>query len=397
STALSRGLGDVYKRQFCASSIDLDSYARVSGTSLATPLMAGLAALLLEARPDWTPDSLLARLRDSGDRSSQPNSDEGWGVPDGLRALRSRAARLQTLRLVWQEEGAGDGHPGWEEHGTLGVWLANVGPTASEQALLSIESHDEELAITGDEVVAVGPIAPGDSVLVPSLARVVLPERPEGVALGEFRIFLGIEEGGIEVDRALLLTVGRPYALTRFEATPDPTGSVTISWDLDVDASYFGQNALHGFHLYRIHGQDSERLDGVLIDRGVRRWLDRPGAPGSYSYVLELQFRNGVLRYQEGPVVANVAMPGRSLLGKPYPNPATGTLTIPLVSLSEAAQRIEIFTATGRRVRTIEWNAPVGYGLLDWDAKDDGGRDVPSGLYILKQSGGSTARVWVVR
>lgn len=52
-----------------------------SGTSLAAPLVAGLAAIAVEAHPDWTLAELRAALLAAGDQSGAPDSDRGWGLP----------------------------------------------------------------------------------------------------------------------------------------------------------------------------------------------------------------------------------------------------------------------------------------------------------------------------
>ena len=63
-------------------------YVRVSGTSFATPIVAGVCALLLQAHPEWGPSEVLARLRatatDLGDPG--PDNDYGWGQVDALAA-----------------------------------------------------------------------------------------------------------------------------------------------------------------------------------------------------------------------------------------------------------------------------------------------------------------------
>jgi len=59
-----------------------DIYRMGSGTSFATPLIAGAAALLLEIHRDWTPEQVSDALAKSGDRSFKPDNDYGWGVVD---------------------------------------------------------------------------------------------------------------------------------------------------------------------------------------------------------------------------------------------------------------------------------------------------------------------------
>ncbi|MBM3310081.1 MAG: hypothetical protein FJY80_01080 [Candidatus Aminicenantes bacterium] len=63
------------------------SYGWGNGTSYATPLVAGVVALLLEAHPDWTPKQVREALLATADRSGAPNNDYGWGVVNAAAAV----------------------------------------------------------------------------------------------------------------------------------------------------------------------------------------------------------------------------------------------------------------------------------------------------------------------
>jgi subtilisin family serine protease len=65
-----------------------NTYKRASGTSYSAPLMAGLAACLMQARPSWPPVLIIQALKHSATRAANPDTLLGWGVPDGLAALR---------------------------------------------------------------------------------------------------------------------------------------------------------------------------------------------------------------------------------------------------------------------------------------------------------------------
>lgn len=67
---------------------DPNLYVRHNGTSFSAPLVAGLAACLIQARPSWPPVLIIQALKHSASRSTTPDTLVGWGLPDGLAALR---------------------------------------------------------------------------------------------------------------------------------------------------------------------------------------------------------------------------------------------------------------------------------------------------------------------
>jgi subtilisin family serine protease len=63
-------------------------YTTLSGTSFSTPLLAGLATCMLQARPTWTPSMISRALRETASHAANPDNRVGWGIPNGLAALR---------------------------------------------------------------------------------------------------------------------------------------------------------------------------------------------------------------------------------------------------------------------------------------------------------------------
>jgi subtilisin family serine protease len=63
------------------------TYTRLNGTSFATPLTAGVVALLLEAHPTWRPIDVREALRGTALNQATPNNTIGWGLVQGLDAL----------------------------------------------------------------------------------------------------------------------------------------------------------------------------------------------------------------------------------------------------------------------------------------------------------------------
>ena len=70
-----------------AASAGVDTYGYANGTSLSTPLIGALAAVLIEAHPDWTPLKIREALCFSGSRFNNPDNAFGYGIPDLVRAI----------------------------------------------------------------------------------------------------------------------------------------------------------------------------------------------------------------------------------------------------------------------------------------------------------------------
>ena len=63
------------------------SYYTGNGTSFAAPLVAGAAALILNANPDWTPMMVREALMMTASHSDRPDNTYGWGIVDTWAAI----------------------------------------------------------------------------------------------------------------------------------------------------------------------------------------------------------------------------------------------------------------------------------------------------------------------
>jgi subtilisin family serine protease len=70
-----------------AASEATDLYRRANGTSFSCPLIAGVAALVLQAHPDYSVEQVSFALRSTASQASAPDNLLGWGVVDALAAI----------------------------------------------------------------------------------------------------------------------------------------------------------------------------------------------------------------------------------------------------------------------------------------------------------------------
>lgn len=66
------------------------------GTSLATPLVAGVAAQILSAHPELTPVQVRDALRNTASNASSPNNQIGWGLIDAYKAVLYHGLVMST-------------------------------------------------------------------------------------------------------------------------------------------------------------------------------------------------------------------------------------------------------------------------------------------------------------
>lgn len=84
----------------CARTTSTTDYGTASGTSLSCPLVAGVAALLIEAHPAASAMQIVEALRATASQAGSPDNLDGWGLVDAVAAsamLQPTDARLAAL------------------------------------------------------------------------------------------------------------------------------------------------------------------------------------------------------------------------------------------------------------------------------------------------------------
>jgi serine protease AprX len=108
-----------------------DGYFRASGTSMSSPFVAGVAALMLQANPTLTPADVKTILKETavhfGPNPAGENTDFGAGRLDGYAALARAAAKTGTEPALPQHL-SGSGH--LQTSDDAQVWQLSVNDTS---------------------------------------------------------------------------------------------------------------------------------------------------------------------------------------------------------------------------------------------------------------------------
>jgi subtilisin family serine protease len=133
---------------YFALNVDTVSFSNGSGTSFATPLVAGASALLAEVHPEWTAMDLLERLKSSASRSGTPDNDYGWGIINALRAADLDVPYVLLLGWTVDDDstgeslGNGNGFPEAGETIELPLLVTNSGDTSATGLSAVLRTED---------------------------------------------------------------------------------------------------------------------------------------------------------------------------------------------------------------------------------------------------------------
>ncbi|MBN1481069.1 Ig-like domain-containing protein [candidate division KSB1 bacterium] len=150
------------------------------------------------------------------------------------------------------------------------------------------------------------------------------------------------------------------------------------------------ENGTAGFYILK-----SSHKDGPFIE--INKDIIKPQKGGEYSFIDE-DIAAGQKYYYKlkeidvygmtaeyGLVEAEVKLPTRLALAQNYPNPFNPTTTIRFELPAPHKVQIAVFNTTGQLVRMlVDGEYVAGVHQVTWDAKDERGLKVPSGIYYYR-------------
>jgi hypothetical protein len=244
-------------------------------------------------------------------------------------------------------------------------------------------------------------VMPADTVVAPGdTLDLTLQVTAPGSAFNGFEIAVAYDSPGlallpldpIALQQGCLMTGGCSAAcgttFHRFEAAAD---SLVITDILLCD-----QVALTGpgpiYHL-RFLASDTPQVAHVMIrnatfyDGGV---IVGPG--GAAGAVVRIE---ALVAVGDGPLASR----GTTL--RVLPNPARAPIALLMETPGASLQQLEAFDLSGRRVRRIDagWH-PAGQRRVTWDGRDEAGRPLFPGVYVIALRAGDAtayARVALIR
>ena len=129
----------------------------------------------------------------------------------------------------------------------------------------------------------------------------------------------------------------------------------------------------------------SDGLNGAYV-----MWEDRRDEPTSHSDVYAMRFTREGGVGSDTSVTPPAPPPSRIALGRPAPNPTSGSCTFQLSLPARARVRVDVLDLSGRVVSTLldEAESP-GTIPLRWTGRDRDRKSVASGIYLVRARAGN--------
>ncbi len=290
-----------------------DAYGNSSGTSMSTPMVAGLAGLVRTLRPDFTADQLREQIRVSSDPIDAVNPNLsgllGRERVNALRAVTEFANPAIRLRGLSFTDSGGDGVVDAGETIDLTAEIINyLAPATGVNFVLSQENPAITITAGNAQLPAMGT----GEVSIVNFQFQVAGNVPNGTML---RFYLDINSGNYSDRDYFTLTVTPPMVADH------NTGTVQTSVTTEGNIGFIGFDGTPGVGF--VHDGNNYLFEGgLMIGTGVSTVSDCiRGADGSTQDVDFTPAKNEVLQIvspgqftaQEGSILLTDSLAGTPL------------------------------------------------------------------------------------
>lgn len=417
-------------------------YRRASGTSMAAPFVSGVAALLRERYPTLAPVALAALLgrtawRDlpgvpaaTGGVDPAWRSNVGFGLLDAHEPLLELEdpAITQVRRMafatdvdsldavVWTGRERGIQHLVLERAPDLGGSPGGFAPYDSVVA-----SGDSSLVADGFERYAFAWFVPPAERGLPfwwraawtqDAVRHASPARrvgaPVGPAAAEIEVTIVHDAYDNDVsawvesgDGAIRFDLPVTAQAVSSDLVSGTSAIGTIAWTFRVPVpegpaeTYLPPSTSQPWTLHVEDGGFANRSGRITDFRIV--WHG-PGGDQTYpgSPIPLPTLEGGEVMASAPPSLTDVGpATGRASFAA-WPNPARAGSSVAFAADFATGEPVHVFDLSGRRIARIVTSTDPAQGRVTWSTRDDQGRALPAGLYLLR-AGRKTARLVLFR
>lgn len=367
------------------------TYARLSGTSMAGPHVAGVVALMRQANPDADVQTiktvLMTTARDEG--TAGEDNNYGWGVIDAYEAVLAVLAPDVTPPVITVNQ------PNGGESLTAGSTYAITWTASDNRGVVEVA-----LSLSVDGGATYSPITtvPGN----PGTYSWTVPNTPSSQC--RIRAVASDQAGntGSDVSDAAFTIAAAPSNYAWVES---------IVLELVVRGSSVNAKAT-----VRILNQAGSPVSGATVSshwEGLTNDSDvfttkRNGTgacnsdklrnpSGCWTYVVDNVVAAGYVFRPDLGETTDIICTGAAA---PPQTDIPGSLSLAtsrggefrLVLPGEAEVIVTIYNVAGGLVRTLKETLPAGARLIRWDGTDERGAPAPNGVYLVRVSAGDQER-----
>lgn len=373
----------------------VESYGSYPGTSLATPLVSGAAALVLEAHPEWTSQQVRYALKSTADRASTPDSTTyGWGRPDIVKAIYQSSLGgpifPKPFALVAPTAGASIAGPPvtfrWRRSVDLnpgdvvsyGIQLKKVTPN-----LVVFTTSTPDTFVNYAGALDPGTLYEWNVVATDLAAHARSCAEP-------FRFTTAGAPPSIEVHPDTTGVEGSPITLTATSTDPEASETLTMT-ATGVPASLSFSHTPSASPATAMLSGTLTQADGAASPHTIV-WSVNDGLGGTASDTTILHVNNvtGVTTPDE------TVGPPRVVHFTNRPNPFQSSTHIEFRMAGRPATgqlTLRIYDVRGRLVRTLLEGPPRAAATIPWDGVTESGERAGSGVYYYRLDVGETHQI----